>query len=106
MPTALTFFIQTPLPTPASASPTVVDLCSPSPVKTSPPLVPADRSTAVGESHLSLAELEAPNDQQLDEQRLEKDFASLRIENPSANSTPIFSPSSEVVDTPQADKQT
>lgn len=98
--------VKTPLPTPASASPTVVDLCSPSPVKTSPPLVPADRSTAVGESHLSLAELEAQNDQQLDEQRLEKDFASLRIENPSANSTPIFSPSSEVVDTPQADKQT
>ena len=106
------------MPTPAAGpGPTVVDLCTPSPVKTSPPLltsagpratvlnfctlspdktsspllVPADLSPKAEAPHLSLAELEA-QDKQQDEACLEKDFASLQIENGSINSAHDLSP--------------
>ena len=109
---------QTSLQTPtAGPGTTVVDLCTPSPVKTSPPLltpagpstpilnlctlssdktsspllVPADPSPRVDESHLSLVELE-DQDKQDDGAGLEKEFASLQIENQSTNSAHSLSP--------------
>ena len=112
------FCPQTSLLTPAAGpGPTVVDLCSPSPEKTSPPLltpagpsttalnfctlspdktfspllVPADPIPRVDESHLSLAELEA-QDKQDDGAGLEKEFASLQIENQSTHSAHSLSP--------------
>ena len=92
------FHPQNPLPVP------VVDLCSPSPVKTSPPQYPVETTPdpvqnttfqdPVELSHLSLTALEVQGEQQGDGHGLEKELASLHIENHSLNSPSRETPSS------------